>query len=51
MHRHKEIVYMIKAIVWIWQLNILCFAAGKWNIRKHSIKMFKANSWYKQSSR
>jgi len=25
----KEIVYTIKASVWIWQLNILCFATGK----------------------
>jgi len=28
----KEIIYTIEACVWIWQLDILCFAAGKWAI-------------------
>jgi len=30
----KEILYMTKVSVWIQQLNILCFAAGKWTIQK-----------------
>ena len=32
----KEIVHATKASVWIWQLNILCFAAGKWTIWKEN---------------
>jgi len=32
----KEIVYMIKASMWIQPLNILCFPAGKWTIWKQN---------------
>jgi len=32
----KEIVYTIKASVWMRQLNSLCFAAGKWNVWKQN---------------
>jgi len=30
----KKILHMTKVNVWIKQLNILCFAIGKWTIQK-----------------
>jgi len=35
----KENVYMTKASVWIRQLNILCYSAGKWTIWKQSSRL------------
>jgi len=32
----KEIVYTTKTSVWVRQLNILCFAAGKWTVHKQN---------------
>ena len=35
----KENVYTTKATVWIRQLNILCYSAGKWTIWKQSSRL------------
>jgi len=35
----KENVYTTKASVWIWQLNIHCYLAGKWTIWKQSNRL------------
>jgi len=39
-----------KVGVWIWQLNILCYAAGKWNFENQiDSRIFRANSRYEQT--